>query len=211
MLVRTSYLLVLLFPFTVFSQVNSVNHSLIDSSLNIAYLGVDNSIEIIGYKGSNKLSYSTTNGTITSLGQNQYVLRPAKEGECIISFQSKGQKIASKIFRIDTLTNLIARLAGVRDSFATVQQIITNSFLIIEVPKSFYKARCIVRSFLLTMDGAGFEDTDPYEIVGNIIPEFVIKRIKNLKKGDQMWFEQIIMNCADCRARKLPPFKIIIR
>ena len=209
---RAFFIFILLIPNSVFPQVSIINRSLIDSSLNIAYLGVENAIELVGAKNSTaKLGFTTTNGTMSDVGQGRYILRPEQAGGCIISFQSKGQKIVSKAFRIDTIFNLIARLAGVRDSFATVQQVITNPFLIIEAPKSFYKVRCLVRSFVLSMDAPGFEDSNPYEIVGYVIPPYVIKRIKELRKGDEMWFDQIIMNCADCRARKIPPFKIIIK
>ena len=211
-MIRTFYILFLLIPSSIFSQVNIINRSLTDSSLNIVYIGIENAIELVGSKNSiSKLSFTTTNGTLSDVGQGHYILRPEKAGECIISFQSKGQKIVSKVFRIDTIFNLTARLAGVRDSFATVQEIISNPFLIIESPKSFYKVRCIVRSFVLSMDAPGFEDSNPYEIVGYAIPSYVIKRIKELRKGDEMWFDQIIMNCADCRTRKLPPFKLIIK
>lgn len=203
--------IILLVPICLNAQVSIINRSLTDSSLNIAYIGIDNSIELLGHKGSNKLSFSSTNGTITDLGQNHYILRPAKKGKCIISFQNKGQEVVTKTFIIDTLINLTARLAGIRDSFATVEEIIANPFLIIESTKSFYKARCHVRSFILSMDEKGFEDSNPYEIVGHVIPPHVIKRIKELRKGDWMWFDQIIMNCADCRTRKLSPFKIIIK
>jgi hypothetical protein len=135
---KLAFLLFTLQPFVCFSQINIINRSLIDSSLNIAYLGVENAIELVGSKNSTtKLSFTTTNGTMSDVGQGRYILRPEKAGECIIRFQSKGQKIVSKVFRIDTTFNLITRLAGVRDSFATVQEIISNPFLIIESPKSF--------------------------------------------------------------------------
>ena len=212
-MLRTTLLLFLSFltVFT-FSQVNIINRSLTDSSLNIAYIGVENAIELFGFKNSTtNLGFTTTNGSMSGVGQGRYILRPEKAGECIISFQSKGQKIVSEVFRIDTIFNLTARLAGVRDSFATIQEIISSPFLIIESPKSFYKVRCLVRSFVLSMDAPGFEDSNPYEIVGYVIPPYVIKRIKELRKGDEMWFDQIIMNCADCRTRKIPPFKIIIK
>jgi hypothetical protein len=203
---------ILLFPLFSKAQVNIINRSLTDSSLGFAYIGVENAIELVGLKkNSVKLSFTTTNGTMSDIGQGRYLLRPEKVGECIISFQNKGQKIAIKTFSVDTLNQLLVRLAGVKDSFATVQQIITNPLLIIEAPNSFYKARCIVRSFVLSMDPPGFEDLNPYEISGYIIPPNVIKRIKELRKDDWMWFDQIIVLCADCRARKYPPFKIIIR
>lgn len=203
--------IVLLFPVLIDAQVSIINRSLIDSSLNVAYIGIDNSIKLIGHKGKSKITFSATNGTITNDGLNSYVLKPSTPGQCIVSFQSHGQNFASKIFRIDTLENLRARLAGITDSFASVPQVISNPFLVIEAPKSFYKVRCVVRSFVLSMDGHAFEDFNPYEIAGYVIPSYVIKRIKELRKGDWMWFDQIIMNCADCRTRKLPPFKIVIK
>jgi len=174
-------------------------------------LGVDNVIELTGYKGTNKLSSSTTNGTITDLGKNQYILRPENKGECIISFYNKGQKIVSKVFKIDTLGNLIARLAGIRDSFATVQEIISNPFLILEFPKTIFKHNFYIRSFVLSMDPLGFEDANPFEIVGNTIPSYVTKRIKEMHKGDWLVFEQIIVLCPDCIARKISPFRLIIK
>ena len=209
---RIASFLFLLLPIVCFSQVTIINRSLTDSSLNIAYIGVENTIELVGLKSNSaKLSSTTTNGTISDIGQGHYILRPEKAGECIISFRSNGKNIGIKTYKIDTLTGLKVRLAGVRDSFATVQEITTNPFLIIEAPKSFYKVRCFVRSFILSMDEKGFEDSNPYEIVGHIIPSSVLKRIKELRKGDWMWFDKIYMNCADCRTRKLPPFKIIIK
>jgi hypothetical protein len=211
-MLRTTFILFLLFSaFITFSQVNIINRSLTDSSLSVAYIGVENAIDLVGLKNNSvKLSFTTTNGTMSDIGQGRYILRPEKAGECIISFRRNGKNVATKTFKIDTLYELKVRIAGVRDSIATIQEITTNPFLIIEAPKSFYKVRCIVRSFVLSMDEPSFEDSNPYEIVGNVIPSHVIKRIKELRKGDWMWFDQIIMNCADCRTRKLPPFKIII-
>jgi hypothetical protein len=63
----------------------------------------------------------------------------------------------------------------------------------------------------MSLDEAGFEDSNPYEIAGHVTPSYVVNKIKGLQKGDEMWFDQIIMHCADCRSRKLLPFKIIIK
>src|SRR5215203_4421594 len=101
-MLRTTLLLFLSFltVFT-FSQVNIINRSLTDSSLNIAYIGVENAIELLGFKNSTtNLGFTTTNGSMSGVGQGRYILRPEKAGECIISFQSKGQKIVSEVFRI---------------------------------------------------------------------------------------------------------------
>lgn len=195
------------------AQVAIINRSLTDSSLNIAYVGVDNAIEIIGHKVVGKLDFSTTNGAIRDLGKNRYVLNPNpdRQGQSIVGFYINGKKIASKTFRIDTLGNLIARLAGVRESFATVQEIISNPFLVLEFPKTFFKHNFYIRSFELTMDAPDIEDIDPYVVTRDIIPSNAIDKIKKMRRGSEMLFDQIIVLCPDCGARKLQPFKIIIK
>ncbi len=88
-----------LFPFFLNAQVNIINLSLIDTSLNIAYIGVENTIELTGLKNNHgTVSFYTTNGTMTNVGGNRYVLRPLKPGECVISFTEKNKILAKKVF-----------------------------------------------------------------------------------------------------------------
>jgi len=221
-MMRVFYIFILLIPNSTFSQVNVINRSLIDSSLNIAYVGIENAIELTGLnKIKDSILFSTTNGIITNLGQNRFTLKPSKIGECTVNFQTKKQKIAIKTFRVDTLGEMVVRLAGVRDSnatgtsdsYATIQQIVSSPFLVIEVPETFYKHKCQVTSFLLSMDGTGFEDANvQVEISGYIIPERIVDMIKRkLRKGNVIAFENIYGVCADGRRRKLKSFTIMIK
>src|ERR1700752_1992453 len=98
---RLSLLVFTLLPLVSFSQVNIINRSLTDSSLTIAYIGVDNAIELTGLKNNHgTLSFSTTNGIITNVGGNRYILRPLRQGECVITFTEKNRILAKKIFFI---------------------------------------------------------------------------------------------------------------
>jgi hypothetical protein len=102
------------------AQINVINRSLTDSCLSYGYIGIDNAIELTGYKANYSISVSITNGTITNAGRNRYILRPVNLGECILTFFDKGKTIAKKDFKIELLANPIARLAGVKDSFAAI-------------------------------------------------------------------------------------------
>jgi hypothetical protein len=221
-MMRSLAYIVVFIPLNLSAQVSIVNRSLVDSSLNVAYLGLENAIELIGLKNNKEpILFSTTNGTITDLGQNRYLLRPFRPGECTVNFQTKKQKLAAKTFKADTLGEMIVRLAGVkdpgstgtRDSYATVQQIVSSPFLVVEVPGTFYKHKCQVTSFVLSMDGVGFEDSDiQEEIIGYLIPERIVDFIKNrLRKGNVISFENIYCTCADGSRRKLQPFTIMIK
>jgi hypothetical protein len=206
----------LLFSFIIsthcFGQINIINRSLFDSSLNLVYLGVENNLVLKGFTpGNSKLTFSATNGTITDNSDGLYLLTPAKQGECIVSFYNRGQKIISKIFRVYILKDLTVRLASIKDSFATVNEIIANPFLVVESPGTFYKTNCHITAFQLSMDGPGFEDTNPYQISGHIIPSNVLNRIKKLRKGDMMLFDELRCVCNDSRVRKLKPFTITIK
>ena len=213
--------IILLVPLFLTAQVNIINVSLIDTSLHIAYIGIENTIELTGLKTArDSIFFTTTNGTITGLGKNQYVLKPFKMGECIVSFQTKKQRLATKTFRADTLGEMTVRLAGVRHSYdtgtrvtyATVQQIVNSPFLVIVIPGTFYKHKCQVTSFVLSMDGAGFEEASVQEeIRGYIIPERIVNIIKRLRKGDFMALDNIYGVCADGRRRKLKPIMIVIK
>jgi len=207
---RFTSLLFSILPIVCFSQVNIINRSLTDSSLNIAYLGLDNAIELTGYKKSVKLIFLITNGTMTDIGQNRYVLRPKNEGECIISFHNQGNKIISKLFRIDTLGDMKIRLAGVQDSVASIHQILANPFLISEIPKSYYKSPVYITSFIATFIGEKF-DSVRTNAMGNLFTQEQIDIIKQLRQRDKILFQDVYFFWPDGRRRKYPPFVIAIK
>jgi hypothetical protein len=200
----------LLLPFFSFSQVNIVNRSLTDSSLNIVYIDVRNIIELTGNKSLNNLGFSTTNGTLIHLEQGRYLLRPSREGECVLTIQSNGRKIASKAFRSDSLKGeLKIRLAGITDTVATINQILANPFLISEIPGSYYKSPVYITSFTATFIGVNF-DSVRTEAIEHLLTKEQLSIVKQLRHGDKILFQDMYFFWPDSRRRKYPPFVITI-
>jgi hypothetical protein len=203
--------LLFLLPNFIFSQVNIVNLSLIDSSLNIAYLGIENSIELIGYKGSNKLSYTTTNGTLTDQGQNRYVLRPAKEGECVISFNYNGKKIVSKIFKVESFPDPVMRFGGKYDStakdgftrYVTYGNLISDPVLRIEMPNCYFKEPWKISSYRITLEGRGYDGAVEIIVSSSNPTSEQIQQIRNYRNLEFLTIDDIRVNGPDGRSRKL--------
>src|SRR5688572_10071434 len=116
---KLTFLIPLLSPFFSFSQVNIINRSLTDSTLNIAYVGVENEIELIGLKSLSNLNFSTTNGRLTELGQNKYVLKLSEKGEFTLSLKNKEKLIAQKTFKADVIPDPYPRFSSQYDSTKT--------------------------------------------------------------------------------------------
>ena len=208
---RLVSLLFTLLPFASFSQVHIVNRSLFDSSMNIVYVEIRNEIELVGIKSSDKLSFSSTNGTLIHLEQGRYLLRPSTKGECALTFQSNGRKIANKTFRSDSLRGeLKIRLAGITDTVATINQILGNPFLISEIPGSYYKSPVYITSFTATFIGANF-DSIKTEAIEHLLTKEQFSIVKQLRHGDKILFQDMYFFWPDGRRRKYPPFIITVR
>ena len=208
------FLLLSMSPLVALSQVNIINRSLTDSSQNIAYVDVRNIIEMKGYKRSNTLSFSTTNGTLMDLGQNQYGLRPSKEGDCVVSFFDKGKKIASKIFRVELFPDPVRIFGSRYDSvskdgytyFITYDNLIADPVFRINIPNCYFKDPWKIVSYRITLDSLpGGETITEFTVTGPEPTQNQIQIIKNYGHTTFMTIEDIRATGPDGRVRKLTP------
>lgn len=213
--------IILLAPVFLNAQVNIVNRSLTDSTLNIAYIGVDNAIELIGLKNSNSsIVFSTTNGGITKQRQDRYVLRPQKEGECTITFTEKGKLIAKKTFNINTAPDPMARFSNLNDTIKkgettylkiSLNRLINDPTLRVYMPKSFLKDRGHILSYRITYDGLSFEDQEEILVTGSRLTDEQVKKItKIFSRSNFMYVDQIRCIFADGRMRLLSPLSCFV-
>ena len=205
-----------LFPVFLNAQISIINRSLIDSTQNILYIGVDNILKISGKQYDPVKQHTVImggGGTLQKKEKGVYTLRVEEETDnCQIWVTEKNKPVFKQNYRCRIIEgNPIARLGGVRDSFATIEQIVTSPSLIVEIPGTFYKQQCKVISFALSMDCQIFEDMWHEEITGHIIPEGAISRIRKVRKGSGIFFDNIYAVSTDGRRRKLKPFMITIK
>ena len=203
-----------LFPILLNAQLNIINRSLTDSSLNIAYIDVRNILELTGHKSSNNLSFSTTNGTLMNLSQNQYVLRPLKKGECVVSFNNNGKTIVSKTFRVESFSDPVKTFGSQYDSigkdgytyFITYDNLINDPVLRIKIPNCYFKDPCKIVSYRITLDSVSGTGTITEFVVSGPEPtKEQIQIIKNYGANTFMTVEDIRATGPDGRVRKLIP------
>ena len=214
------FLLTSIFPLVSLSQVNIINRSLTDSSMKIAYIDVRNVLELTGHKNSNTLSFSTTNGTLMSFSENQYVLRPSEEGECVVSFFDKGKKIASKIFRVESFSDPVRTFGGQYDSiakdgytyFITYDNLIDDPVFRINIPNCYYKDPLKIVSYRITLDSLSNGETiTEFTVTGQEPAKEQIQIIKNYGANTFMTLEDIKATGPDGRVRLLTPMIFIIK
>ena len=211
-------LMVFLLPFLSFSQTNIVNRSLTDSSINIAYIGVGNTIELIGYKNQGKISFSTTNGTLTDIGQNRYVLYPFQEGECTIIVKEKDKLIAKKIFKAEHISVPFLKIGSRYDSiskdgytyFIKHDNLISDPVLRIEVSNCYFKESWKILSYRVILEGSGFDTTTEINVSG---PESTTRLVQKMRDFGSIKFiviEKIWVLDPDGKGRFLVPLIVVV-
>ena len=205
--------IVLLIPIFLAAQVNFVNRSLTDSSLKIIYSGVGNIIEVKNYTFTRTTRIGVSNGEILPLDKNKIKIIPKSGfGECLISVENlhTDSEEYSQVFRIDTFTSqLKIRLAGVKDSVATIHQILANPFLISEIPGSYYKNPVHIPNFTGIFIGANF-DSVRTNAIEQILTKEQVNLVNLLCRGDKILFE-VYYFWPDGRRRRYVPFTITIK
>ena len=211
----TSFLLLLL-PLFSLSQVNIVNHSLADSSLNIVYTAIDNKIELMGIKTkNNSLSYSVTNGIVTNFDQNKCMLRVLQGEECTLSFFNKGKLVTKKSFKVLSIADPIARFSNYNDSIIkgnttyltiSLSKLNNDPVLRVIIPDYFLRIKAEIVSYRITIDGPGFDDEDEILVVGSKLTDDQVKLItRRTRNGNFMAVDNIRCHFPDGRTRLLIP------
>lgn len=135
-----------------FSQVKISNLSLTDSTLPIAYLGVDNVLSISGLSKEMRLSINSkyTSTRLMKNGENNYIYQPSISDKYdTIFIWNKDVIIAKQHFKILILNEPKVSLGNNRDSFISISQAINSPYLSIYIPDNYFKYKMYVASFEL--------------------------------------------------------------
>lgn len=145
-------LILLTFESISFSQIAISNNSLTDTSLPIAYIGVDNDLSISGFKIGEKISLSSmyTSSILTKNGVNKYIYSPSGKGNNDTLYIWKDDIIIGKQhFKIKKLNNPKVSLGNIRDSLISISQVKENPNLNIYIPDNYYSFKTHIVSFEL--------------------------------------------------------------
>jgi hypothetical protein len=193
-----------------YTQVDVINESLMDSSLNIFYIGVDNDIKI--KVKSNIAEYTIavkgSGSSISQVSSGHYSVTVRTLDSCKLVIYKKGKEVLVRKYKVDSTPDPIATITGLRDTTMKLNRLLLNPFLMPVLPGCYLRNWFSITSFRAMVT----RGNDSIEIMnaGNVFMESLVQQVKPLTHGDTIFFEDIRGVSRDDRTRKLSPFWIKI-
>lgn len=190
-----------------FAQIDLINMSLMNKDSNVAYIGIENEIQIQGAGNKNYFLRGSAESKIEKVDQLRFLLSPKAPGIDTLYVVTGGRMVSSKVFRYEKCPDMVARLGGLQKNVASREEIIAQRGLIVYAGN--YNTSRIILSFLLHVSGKEVETN--LGINGNMMTSEAISVVRQLKKGDTITFDSIKASCASGRTITLHPFSITIK
>ena len=169
-------------------------------------------IKIVGSDYTKNSNLLISSGRLTSLDSNKYLIIVQEEAKPVILTFLKGANIVlSDTFHVKIVPIPIPRLANLKDTFGTVNQIVLNPFLTIVLPGCNLKNNFSIISFRTSLIKIEGETTTLGLVAGHVLPADQIEAIKLLRPGDKIMFDDIRVIGPDDRTRKLGSLIITIK
>ncbi len=167
------------------------------SKMNVFYIGVDNPVEISVPGGPERIIPTISTGSIRQEGKEWIVSNLAVNGarEAVISvnavFSGKSKNMGSYKFRLKTVPDPLIKVAGKNEGFISKSLLLASPFLVPEMPAGFdFDLKYIVTSFTFSTSTAAGEGND-VKVQGNRLTEDILRTIKNARKGQRIWFDDV--------------------
>lgn len=197
----------LFFFFTSRGQINIINRSLVDSSMNYLYIGIDNNIVVKGNVEEFKMVIVGGGGSITKDGADQYYVRVNSQTDlCEIQLWESKKIVIKKLYKVRVIKNAAATFAGSRDTTVRKAIILANPFLKIIIRDCYWRHYYRVVSFSTTFVLYG--DSITLYTLGERLSNEQLMNIKLLNVGENIMFDNIKVAGPDSRCSSAPPFWI---
>jgi hypothetical protein len=206
---------VLLSSLGAIAQVSVKNVDLVEGAPNVLYESWDNKVQILGLDSADLRDLTTSNGTISRSNNawNTFTIRCKTGDSAILTIRAKGHKKTQTQFAIQKLNGAThVSLGTLTDTIATINEILSDPYLHVSLPKTYLKEWFRVVRFSLDLTSssgsvmARFEDSR-----GNALTQRQMDQIKLLEPGDELRFTEMIATCPECALRSLGTMTIHIK
>lgn len=211
---RNILFFIVLLPLSLSAQIDLINVDLKDTSKPFIYIGVNNKIEIRGipYDPTFKLTASELKIEKSKWDVNQFYCSASSKGKAEIQLYRNDSLIFTKLFTIDQINDPVTYFGNLVDTIATVNEILQNPYLRVEIPHCYYDHGFHIFEFELGFFIKSVGDT---VITGRTngfkLLEDHLRIIEQLETGEKIIFTRLKASCNDCATRSLKPFSITIR
>lgn len=186
-------------------------------NMNVFYAGLDNPVSVsVPGIANDRLKVSISNGTITPLGNGKFnvnVMSGTQANITVVATMENGEvrNMGSSTFRVKSVPKGTARFAGqIEDGNVTIGEINAQFGLSAFYQNFEFKADCRVTSFDVSIMAAGGISDDHHQD-GNSFGPILKSRIGKMKRGDRIYFYNILSVGPDKKIVKLSPLMFKVR
>jgi len=178
------------------------------TKMNVFYIGVENPVEISvsGVPESN-LRVSISDGSISKAAQG-YIVKVKKPGKVNISVSAEidgaTKSMGSKEFRVKTVPDPIAKVAGKKEGFIAKNVLLTAPGPVAEMENFDFELRFTISSFVVSATLKGGYDEEA-KATGTRFNAKQLDLIRQVPAGRKVYIEQIKATGPDGSTRSLPP------
>ena len=210
---KATLIYLLFFPLTLLSQVDIENVSLIDPSLSILYIKVENDISLSGSVIDSNTRLTSATGRVFEYPHNEgfsVVPHYASTSDTLRLYQAN-ELILTKVYELRRLENPITQLGVISDTIASLQQVLENPNLNIVIPDCHYDHNFWVIGFTMTLVQANGDTLKSFSgTSGNQLTDTQLGYIRDLRPGDKLAFTEITSRCPSSTPSILKPLTVSI-
>ena len=192
------------------AQVDLVNRSIPRTDSAFLFQGVVNRLEVVGVRGT-AWQLRARNATVIALDSpSRFMVETDRLGPDTLQVLQKGKVVFTKIFRVIASERPVVRWGALTKATATVAEVIANRRMVMFTPGCNCPGEWHVISFSMNFVTGQSAGGKRIAIPGTAISPEAVQRVQQLRPGDKIVFEQILVVCRTCRIREWPPFVITI-
>lgn len=192
-------------PFHAEYQVAEATAVISPTKMNVFYLGVDNpvSISVPGVPGD-KVFPAISNGSIRKSG-NSFIVNPRQIGNALVTvvaeIDGKKKPMGTMEFRVKPIPDPIPKVAGRKFGNIDRNTLLAQMVVLADLENFDFDAKFTVTEFTVSASIGGF--TQDVSVKSNKISDAQKNIIRNVKKGDKLYFTDIKAVGPDGKPRDL--------
>lgn len=166
------------------------------TSMNVFYVGVDNPVDISVPGGPEKINPTISVGNIRQEGK-AWIVSGLPKGVRVATisvnavFAGKNKPMGSSVFRLKLVPDPILKIAGTNTGVISKNLLLASPYIVAEMPVGFdFNLKFKVTSFKFVAAEASGEITE-FKVQGNALNTDIIKIVKNARRNQRIWFEEI--------------------
>ena len=192
------------------AQVGILNRSLVDSTLNYLYIGVENKIELSNAP-KKQVRFEITNGSITTTGAKTAIAKLFSGDSSTILCYSGDSLLARKTFAVDTIPPPHGQLGNIKTFNATPEEIVANAYVVIALFNCYYKHSLKPVGFRFRIENMGGTYKYSKYIVGGKLHEEQISLIKQCVPGTALIIDDVLTDGTGIFAKGRRSFIVILK